>query len=462
VDDLGYIYVAGETNSIDYETTEGAFQETYQGGAFDGFIAKLDPSGREVIWSTFLGGRGWDAIHRQNGLALGPDGSLYVTGWTHSPDFPTRKAFDSEFGAPWDAFVARFTPDGELMFSTFLGGNDGPLDAAKAIVVDDEGSAYITGQMSSSDFPVEGGLQTENGVFDAFLAKVSSTGEELLFSTYLGGSGNGLEDGQSVALGEDGLVYVAGITEANDFPTTPRAFQPKNPGARSLFVTAIDVPERAIEWSTYLGGKGHEGALSLQAASIAVDQQEHVYVAGSTESSDFPTTAQAMQQEKKGGSDVIVSKLRADGSGLVYSTLVGGGKNDVANTILVDRYHRAYVVGKTYSEDLFSVPDASLPRGGGSDGFVFFLSPSGHSIEFSGYLGGAHPTDGTPAEIALAVEESAIAATLDNEGAMYITGIASSPGFTTSDGSSVSGAWDAYVLKISNTHPSYGAPYGPR
>ena len=314
VDALGNAYVTGNTTSSDFPTTVGAF-DTSLGGARDGFVTKLGPSGTALLYSTYLGGSGGifgSTLESGEGIAVDGAGNAYVTGFTQSFNFPTTPgAFDtsgnvSEFFVIADAFVTKLGPTGSapLLYSTFLGGSGG-FDEGYAIAVDGAGNAYVTGYTQSADFPTTPGAfdTTLDGVQDAFVTGLVPTGgAPLLYSTYLGGAGG--DGGFGIAVAGTGNAYVTGSTTSTDFPTTADAFDMSLDGGGDAFVTKLD-PSGAMPYSTYLGGSSGDGG-----AGIAIDGAGNAYVTGSTNSGDFPTTPGAFDQTLGGGSsDAFVTKL---------------------------------------------------------------------------------------------------------------------------------------------------------
>jgi hypothetical protein len=232
VDASGNLYVTGDTLSTDFPTAN-AFQPAYGGGIADVFVTKLNAAGSAFVYSTYLGGSGDDG-----GFAIALDASrnAYVTGFVESTDFPTVGAFDTTLGGASDAFVAKLNAAGSsLVYSTYLGGGDS--DEGHSIAVGPSGSAYVTGDTFSTDFPTTNALQpTFGGLVDAFVAKVSPSGSALVYSTYLGGSS--YDGGGGIALGASGNAYVAGSTSSTNFPTAS-PFQAANGGTVDAFVTKL-------------------------------------------------------------------------------------------------------------------------------------------------------------------------------------------------------------------------------
>jgi hypothetical protein len=379
VDSTGNAYVTGPTDSFDFPTAN-AIQPSAPGGGGDVFVTKLNPDGSALIYSTYLGGSGFD-----NGLGIAVDsvGDAYVTGWTESPDFPTANAIQPGLhSANGDAFVTKISAAGSaLIYSSYLGGSG--ADISLGIAVDSAGDAYVTGWTESTDFPTANAIQPVNsGNKDTFVTKINPTGSALVFSTYLGGTSGDWGSGIAVDAGRN--VYVTGWTDSTDFPTA-NAIQPANSGNEDGFVTKINAAGSALIYSTYLGGSDLEWS-----RGIAVDSAGDAYVTGTTFSTDFPT-ANAIQPSNHGGfnhEDAFVTKINATGSALVFSTYLGGTADDSGYGIAVDAAGNAYVTGVTQSTD-FPLANAVQPAyGGNEDVFVTEINAAGSALAFSTYLGG--------------------------------------------------------------------------
>jgi hypothetical protein len=348
VDASGNAYVTGWTASSNFPTTTGAFQIAFGGGYDDAFVSKLNPTGSALVYSTYLGGGGYDEGH---GIAVDDSGNAYVTGFSYSSNFPiTAGAFQSALGGYDDAFVSKLNPTGSaLIYSTYLGGSS--YDDGRGIAVDGLGNAYVTGLTYASHFDTTAGaFQTKSGGgFDAFVSKLNPTGSALLYSTYLGG---GLDDfGYGIAVDASGNAYVTGLTYSSNFPTTPGAFQTTlgggdGGGCDDAFVVKLNATGTAQTYSTYLGGSGDEAGYG-----IAVDASGNAYVAGLTYSPNFPTTTGAFRTTLGGLDDAFVSKLNAAGSALLYSTYLGGSSDDAGYAIAVDASGNAYAAGMAGSRN---------------------------------------------------------------------------------------------------------------
>jgi hypothetical protein len=369
VDASGNAYVTGQTKSPNFP---GALVSA--GPTFDVFVSKLAPNGA-VIRSTILGGNGDDS---GLGVAVNAMGT-FVIGNTNSSNFPTTVLAIGPGGGQ-DAFVAKLDNTSLVpVYVTRIGGSGN--DSGNGIAVDSAGNAYIGGETFSANFPTQSPIQAAiAGADDGFVAKLNAAGTALTYSTYLGGSSGDLVTG--IALDGSNNAYVTGITVSTDFPKTTGAFQTSQAGADDGFVTAIKADGSALIYSTFLGGSGTDDALG-----IAVDSAGEAYVTGNTDSSNFPT-ASAAQATLKGAKDVFITKLKADGSGLVFSTYFGGTLDDSGTGIALDSFDDVYVTGRTLSSDYPTGGSAFQgSSGGGSDAFVSELSNTGFLV-YSSYLGG--------------------------------------------------------------------------
>ncbi len=356
VDLSGNSYVVGNTSSINFPTTSGAFQPNYAGNG-DGFVVKLSASGSSLIYSSYLGGSDGDFAQA---IALDSSGNAYVTGSTRSADFPTAKPLQIGNDGQSDAFVTKVNPSGTgLVYSTYLGGSS--ADSGQAIAVDGAGNAYVTGFTFSKDFPTQNALQGANaGGLDAFVTELNSAGSGLVFSTYLGGSAQDRAFG--LAVDAHGSVYVTGDTQSNDFPTTTNAFQTSNHGQGDAFVSKLAPGGSSLVYSTLLGGSGTD-----QANGIAVDSSGDAAITGFTQSSDFPTANPLQRILGVSGAGLCGSTLCADAfvtelgpsGALVYSTYLGGSGADFGQAIALDSSGAVYMAGSTTSPNFPVIAGAS-------------------------------------------------------------------------------------------------------
>jgi hypothetical protein len=375
VDAGGNAYIVGARASV----RGPEFQDS------DAYVAKFSANGT-LLWTTDVGDHCDDD---GRGIALDTAGNIYLTGSLgNCYPFPTLTG---------GAFVAKLTPAGAgsyiLAFSDeWYGG----ADVGQAVAVDAAGRAYVGGVTTADHFPVTAGAFQQfyaGGIGDGFVVKVNATGTGLLYATYLGG--NGHESLNDIALDAAGSAYVVGSTESHDFPTQ-NAFQPVHPGwgpgDAGGFVAKLNATGTGLVYSTYLGG----GPADI-AASVAVDAFGNAYVAGITQSTEFPITA-GVAQPLPGDNrwcyytictDAFVTKLNAAGNGLVYSTYLGGNMFDEASGIAIDGAGNAYVTGNTLSFD-FPTVDAFQPNSAGNlDAFATKLNAAGSAFVYSSYLGGS-------------------------------------------------------------------------
>jgi Chitobiase/beta-hexosaminidase C-terminal domain/Beta-propeller repeat/NHL repeat len=373
--------------------------------------------------------------------------------------------------------------DPVLSYSTYLGGsgNNGNGDQGNGIAVDASGDAYIVGTAYSTDFPATtGAYQTQDkassGNSTIFVSELNAAGTALLYSTYLGGSGG--DFGYGIALDSNNNAYITGATYSTDFPVTCGALQINNPsttaGAATAFVASLNSDGTVLRYSTYLGGEGNTSTTSAQgdvAQAIAVNPGGNAYVTGYTFSPDFPVTDNAFQQSFAGSatlSNAFVTELNLTGTGLVYSTYLGGsgaaGGGDYGNAIALDSSGDAFIAGSTGSANFPVTSGTFQPTlNGPSNAFVAKLSPDGSSQIYSTYLGGAGVPysfyyGGTPftSEYTESTGDSAQALAIDSLGNAYIAGITSSNNFPLTAGAleGTGTELDAYVGPI-----PYAGPY---
>ncbi|HUU44883.1 MAG TPA: SBBP repeat-containing protein [Acidobacteriota bacterium] len=292
VDSLGRAVATGYTTSTDFPTPNG--HQPVPGGSHDAYVVRLSASGSVLEFGTYLGGSGaddgWD-------VALDENENIYVTGLTESGNFPLRNAIDSVLGGSRDAFVTCLSPnDDSLIYSTYLGGSAG--DEGFSIDADADGNTYVTGTTASSDFPTQDAYDTTlDGSEDAFVTKVATFGLSLAYSTYLGGAD--IDHGLGVAVDASGSAYITGGTTSADF-STENAYDEIHNGDEDAFITQFSPDGMSLMSSTYLGGSAFD-----RGNGIAVGADLYVYVAGETQSSDFPTQ-NAMDSSYNGGSDAFV------------------------------------------------------------------------------------------------------------------------------------------------------------
>ena len=412
-------------------------------GAYDrSRMLIIDPS---LSYSTYLGGTGGDVA---TAITIDSAGDAYVVGATNSTDFPVSTSpYQKTTGGGSDAFVTEFKPDGgQLVFSTYLGGN--AFDKANGVAVDSSGNVYVVGYTASPDFPTtKGAFQTTyGGNGNAFVVKLASGGSSLTYSTYFGGSGG--DFGLGIVIDSAGDAYITGSTGSTNFPVA-QAFQGTLGGGSDAFVAEVKPDGSAPVFSSYLGGAGADSG-----QGIALDSSGNIYVTGFTYSTNFPV-ASPLQAENAGGSDAFVTKLRPSGAGIIYSGYLGGSANDRGYAIAVDSGGNVYVSGDTFSSNFPTTPAPGpapfqAANGGGDDAFVAKLNAAGNALDYSTYLGGAGA-------------DQAFGIALDGAGDAYVTGYTLSSNFPTEnplDGTfgggtcNISSCADAFVTEV---NPQGGA-----
>ena len=433
VDDAGYVYLAGETTSLDFPTTAGAFDSTRDNYA--AFVTKLDPTASSLVYSTFLGGTSTDY---GEDMALDAENNVFVVGYTLSNDFPvTPGAFDTTHNGSRDAFVAKLNAAGSaLEYATYLGGSD--YDYGYGIAIDTLGHAYITGNTESDDFPTTSGALdgSFNGGYygDAFVARFNATGTALEYATYLGGTDN--DWGRDIAADNSGYAYITGYTESDDFPATAGALDESFNGGYhpDAFVARLNPSGSALIYCTFLGGGDED-----RGYAITIDDLGNAYVAGYTESDDFPTTAAAYDTTLDPSRDAFVIKLNSAGSDLEYGTFIGGDHRDVGYGIFLNAAGDVYVAGYTRSEDFPTTANAvDNTHNGQEDAFVVQLDPALSVLEYATYLGGSY-------------DDVANRVFVDASGNIYLAGETYSEDFPTTDGAfdnTYNNQWDIFVAKL--------------
>lgn len=359
IDSAGNAYVSGDAYSLDFPVVN-AFQSVKSSESInipDVFVFKLDPAGANLIFSTYLGGEDSDDNY---GIALDAAGNAFVTGYTESPihyinappgaPFPTVNAYQPELAGAIDAFVTKLSPTGAVLFSTYLGGTN--VDYALDVAVDSDGAPYLTGATDSTDYPTQNPMQpTLRGGGDVFITKLNPTGSALLYSTFLGGSGEDLALGLALDPGRN--IYLTGYTYSADYPTQS-PLQPAKAGGADAFVTKVNAAGSGLIYSTYVGGLGGE-----QGSDIALHPDGSVHVAGYSSSTNFPLV-NPIQPTNAGGVDAILFKLNSTGSALIYSTYLGGGSGtfgggDYGQGVALDSSGNAIFMGTTYASNFPTV-----------------------------------------------------------------------------------------------------------
>lgn len=380
-----------------------------------------------LVYSTYLGGSSSD---QATSIHVGPTGDAYVAGITSSTNFPIQGTPASTNGGSQDLFVTKMSLAGDsLTYSTYIGGVG--TEVANDIAVSGAGTVYITGSTTSINYPVvTPTIAAQVGGTDAFLTKLTSAGNAIVYSTYWGSTG--FEEGTAVTVDPADNAYIAGNTSAPNFPTqTP--FQAALAGGMDGFMTKFSVAGNSVVYSTYLGGAGDDRVFDMAVADDAA-----VFVVGSSTSANFPTTSASVQPALGGGRDGFLTHFSLAGNALLYSTFIGGSGTDEVFGMIIDAPMNAYLTGRTTSPNFPRMTPAQLMYGGGAnDAFVTKVNPPGTALVYSTYLGGAGDDQGQGIAI-------------DGARNAFVTGSTTSANFPLQAPlqASLSGPSDAFVSKL--------------
>ncbi|MEX2621541.1 MAG: kelch repeat-containing protein, partial [Egibacteraceae bacterium] len=446
VDDTGAAYITGDTTSLDFPTTPGAYQTDKPApGLQDVVVAKLTPDGSDLVYATYLGGDGDDI---GSAIAVDDTGAAYVVGRTGSDDFPlSDTAFqDTRVGGSTTGFVTKLAPDGDaLAYSTLLGGAG--TDSPGGVAVNGDGAAHVAGDTASDDFPTTAGAFQEirPGGGDGFLTKVAPDGTDLDWSTYVGGSDADSISGVGVADG--GTVSVGGATRSDDLPTTPGAYQEAHPSATdpAAYVLGFD-PDGDLVFGTFFGGTN---GVSVSGFSVAADGS--TAFVGSTSSTDLPFTPDAFDTEPDGAlTNGYVARISGDGADVLAATYLGArGRGGPLGDVAVADDGTMTITGTAESATGVPVRDRMAVYSSNHDPFVGRLSADGTDLIFGTHLG------------ARAVDMGRAVALGPDGLSAYVAGGVTSDDFPTTPEAaypdSPVGGLSTFVLKISPTPE--GEPY---
>lgn len=379
--------------------------------------------------SGFIGGTGDDVA---SAATVDAAGNVIVVGATEGNGFSLVNAVQPQYRGAGDAFVTKFSPDGRIVFSTYLGGT--ASDVASAVATDPAGNIYVCGTTESTNFPVPGGYQRgRRGTADAFVVKLDPTGGTIVYGTFLGGTS--VDGATGIVVDATGRAFVTGATTSVDFPVTTGVVDREMTGVVDAFVSRLAASGAALDASSMLGGQGRDGA-----SSIGLDASGNVVVAGVTSSLDFPQI-RPVQAGFGGPCDGFVTKLNAGLTSFVYSTWLGGTDIDGVGALAIDSTGAVVVTGATASSTDFPVRSAiqSAYGGGFLDGFVARIPPTAGSLDFSTYLGG---TD----------DDRGYRLSVDGAGAIAVAGLTAStdfPSVAAGQPAFGGGAFDAFVAQLS-------------
>ncbi len=440
-DAQGNVYIAGSTNDPTFPVSPGGFTRNTPGAYnLNATVTKMNASGTQAMFTTHFGG---SVSTFGSGIAVDSAGNIYLCGGTTSPDFPVTPGAigqSSRQGDEMGGFVAKLNASGnQLLYGTYLDGSR--IDFATSIIVDTQGNAYVAGVTNSNNFPATPdsfqpsfrASGTSPG-FDGFITKLNPQATRLVYSTFLGGSGNDIIWG--LALDSDGSVYAAGNTSSTNFPVTARAARGTYSGgsgrndwyytAGDGFAAKLSADGSTLRYATYIGGRQDDAAMS-----IAIDPQGNAYVGGSTLSTDFPVTNGAWQTAYRGSGgentnpsgDGFVTKINPDGTAFLYSTLAGGTRDDRIWSLSVEPSTGAvWAAGHTLSRDFPVTADAAQKTYAGDrageavslgDAFILRLNPAGSGATYATYHGGAG-------------NDVAVGLTIARDGSVVVAGVTSS------------------------------------
>jgi hypothetical protein len=451
LDSSGNTYITGLTNSLNFPLTPGAFETVNKAAAGNdvstAFVSKLNASGTALVYSTYLGGTAIPNTPLGQGdyghaIAVDSTGAAYITGLTYSADFPvTKGAYQTTnlaaANSTYTGFICKLNPAGTaLVYSTFMGGSD--TDDPLSIAVDASGDVYTAGATFSTNYPTTPkAFQLQNNSaanqgFNEFVTKLNPTGTALVYSTYLGGSGETNEAFEGtiysvigVAVDKSGDAYVEGYAQSTDFPVTKGVVQAVNNAANNfgfnLTLAKLNPTGTGLLYATYLGGSSNDIGEGL-----VIDATGDAYITAFSYDADFPVTKGAFQTTNAGFANNyetgVAAKINPAGTALVYATYLGGNSGDEAFAPSVDASGDLYIPGTTASADFPVTKTATQTTLKGSqNGFLTELNPAGTAEVFSTFLGGTG-------------EDAAEASVLGAGGNVYLTGYTTSTNFPVAKG----------------------------
>lgn len=390
IDDLGAAYIGGTTTSTFFTPTVGLMPAEH---GVDVFSLKLSPDGSTLDYVVWINPNPDQQDDEDHGLGVGVDasGNAYLAGWTLSPDLCTvagsPPGYDTTHNGNNDAFVFRVNASGSAVtYCTYLGGSDG--DSAFDLHVAPDGTAYLTGDSDSADFPTTDGSSPNGGSRDVFVARFSPSGTALQAATVVGGSAT--DGGRAIAVDSSGRAYVTGFTYSTNFPVTAGAYGQTANGDADAFVARLATDGETVDYASYLGGSAAD-----RGWGVDVDSTGRAYVTGSTESSNFPTTTNGYDRQFNDGvpvpfvTDGFMVRLSGAGSNLNYGSFLGAEAFEEGRTIRVGPDGSVYVGGYTDSADFPTHLALQDTFAGLKDGFLTRLMFGGSGLIYSTYFGGS-------------------------------------------------------------------------
>ncbi|MCW5960054.1 MAG: SBBP repeat-containing protein [Pyrinomonadaceae bacterium] len=396
-DSQGNIYVTGGTRSPNFQTTNGAFDTSFN-GVMDIFVRKYSPSGT-LIWSTFIGGNAYD---RAYAIEVDSAGNVYIGGRCSTNCPTTTGVVQPNFGGDdvgggaygqQDGYVAKFNTNGNLLWATYYG-SSGP-DFLRDIAIDPAGNVYLAVAALTRQFTAPGNPNSfdstyNGGLYDGQVVKLNSTGTAVVYYGHIGGSGEDCNSPsiRANAAGEAFMLCQTKSTNAYVSSGAPQLTHAVDGGKKDLYIVKINSAGNSIAWATYLGGDGDD---DLETHNLGIDSASNVYVAAFTKSSNIPGTAGGFQSVYRGGgNDALISKIAADGRSFIQNTYLGGTGDDGAEGVFIDSNGKVIVSGFTVSTNFPVTADAIQPnKSGGYDGTIVRFNSNLTALEFSTHLGGS-------------------------------------------------------------------------
>lgn len=405
IDKFNNVYITGFTNEK-FPMRAGTYDTIPNSTTYwDGFVAKMSVNGDSLLYFTYIGGKNWSYILS---LAVNAQQQPVISGVTYASDFPvTSNAYDKSTGTGtgYRGFVTKFSADFKtLVFSTFFGKNNNFGTVIQSMSLTKNGDVIFTGQTNANDLPVTTGcLQSTygGGAYDAFLSRLSADGSKLIYSTFFGGTGDDIATDLSINATED--VYIVGSTANSNFPLTIGAkgpFKYSNSDAMDGFVARIQYDGKKLLWSKMMGGKDKDYFEGLY-----VNDNDELYIAGYSNSTDFYTTTNAVQPTNRGGYDHVVVKMNKSGTNVFYSTFLGGGSDDylyagywwTSNVRITANVKDEAIIGGVTKSTNYPITSDAIQTSNRASGSSFWatnlaitkLSYDGSKILYGTYYGGS-------------------------------------------------------------------------
>ncbi len=366
--------------------------------------SKIYSQSPQLIYSTLIGGSGWDYGHA---ITVDEEGYAYISGQANSTNYPTTAgALDRTANGGSDILITKLNKEGNaLVYSSYIGGSG--RDDTRKVFVEKSGCVYLTGATASSNFPTTTNALSGNS--GNYFLKLDSTGSYLQYSSRWGG-------GEKLLLDSVGNLIILGSTTSPDLPTTENAFCRTHSGDQDIYVAKVNLANNAIIFSTFIGGSGKESSLRM-----TIDSEDNIIITGQTASENYPLKGKLFSDYNGSKPNLFLTKLKSDGSDILFSTIIGGAENDYPMDIAVDRNNNIFVIGMTKSNDFPVSPSAfDISHNNGDDAFLFKVSSDGDSILYSTYIGGSDKDWGRGIVI-------------DKSGRAYITGCTKSTNFPVSE-----------------------------